>query len=375
VIIDNLRLVKASLLYADTVTLCSPATSLVLGILGLRQYSLPMQIDLIQAVAPIVLPERAGALLAGIPKYHMLKQKRRRTSTELIELQKFEAAMRRSWEDVRALLDNMIVDTYADGMIEALETGVLKLNQFKLANPTAITAHVLKLALGQPDTSTITDEFMDIVKDTMNDSYVYPLFDDMVGNLVRLGLDAGQIQLSRAQIAKGKQSGLAANLLERLPLFEDATVGQIMLVRKELDRYLTRFRAAVIRFSERIQVAPWDSDFPYEVEETFRRDVAPAVLDIEDALKSGPVLKEILGKLFDKQGVIIPGSAALTAALSKLVELPHVAAVALTGSMTVANAGKLVLDVQAERRQKEEKASQNQLYFYYRAGHRLQQRA
>jgi hypothetical protein len=97
---------------------------------------------------------------------------------------------------------------------------------------------------------------------------------------------------------------LAGHLLARLPSFEQASIDEIIDIRTELDNPLTRFRGAVIKFSDQIRSASWDQDFTSDAETVFHKEVKPSVLEIEEAIKSNRYLDSLLRKFVDKPLVL-----------------------------------------------------------------------
>jgi hypothetical protein len=73
----------------------------------------------------------------------------------------------------------------------------------------------------------VTAELFGVLSGSVSDGSTYPLFDDQAGALVRLGVDAGVIRVSESGATKGREAGLASDLLRRLPLFEDAPVDEM----------------------------------------------------------------------------------------------------------------------------------------------------
>jgi hypothetical protein len=205
----------------------------------------------------------------------------------------------------------------------------------------------------------------------------YPLFDAQAGGLVSAGVREGEIRVSEAGLVRGRHSGLAADLLERLPLFEQATVDEILDIRRELAPPLIRFRKAITEFSATIKTAPWDEDFVSEAGTIFHRDVAPAVQEIEERVQSNRYLLLLLKRIG------APSASMLAAAMSRIADLPEIiaqtisnpaAAQAVTpavASAVAATTGKAILDTRWEKYEQQRSIEQHQLYFYYRAKMRL----
>jgi hypothetical protein len=151
-------------------------------------------------------------------------------------------------------------------------------------------------------------EFVEEVGQAVVGSSAYPLFDEKTGSIVAAGIRARKFKLTDSAAYRAKHSGLAGQLLQRLPSFENASLEEIIDIRKELDKPLVRFRSAMINFSEGIRSVPWDRDFPSDAELVFRRDVSPAILEIEDALKSNNYFASLMRALVDKPFALPSGS-------------------------------------------------------------------
>jgi hypothetical protein len=159
-------------------------------------------------------------------------------------------------------------------------------------------------------------------------------------------------------------------LFERLPLFDQATVNEILDIRRELETPLTRFRSSIIRFSDSIRTAAWDEDFSFEADQIFQRDVQPAVLDLEEAVKTNKYLIALLRKVVDKP-LTIPSASALGILMSKLSALPDIASQAFG---LASASGLLAYDAYKDWLKDKRKIEENQLYFYYKAGTLLSDR-
>ena len=129
----DLRMVKAAMLYADRVTLCSPATSMILSTLALGSFSNKQQIDYLESVMPLLISDEAELrqLLAGIEAYKGMVNRKRKTREELIFQRKFEAAMSGQWRKVKDTVEGLASAAGADGIVDAVESGILQLHIFE----------------------------------------------------------------------------------------------------------------------------------------------------------------------------------------------------------------------------------------------------
>lgn len=118
-----------------------------------------------------------------------------------------------------------------------------------------------------------------------------------------------------------------------------------------------------MKYSEKIRSASWDKDFRFEAEDLFRRDVEPAILDIEDAVKSNSYLATLtVRKLIEKPLILASGTIAFFVA--QQWALPPITTVALGASVGITTA---LFDACKERQRQQQAVEQNQLFFYYRA--------
>jgi len=178
-----------------------------------------------------------------------------------------------------------------------------------------------------------------------------------------LGIAAGLIPVSDFGISRGQEVALAADLFRRLPLFPSATVMEILDIRRELETQLVRFRSAILKFSGDIKNAGWDEDFGEDAERVFRQNVAPAIVDLEDAVESNSFLIEIANR-------IVPAGAVAASALAlSISNLPNAALAALGIGGVVGTA--TIVQAYTGWAEKQRTAKQNQLYFYYRTGQLL----
>jgi len=352
---NDLQLIKAALLYADKVKLCSLATSLVLITNSLEEFSTAKRIEFIEFVQACA-PEAEG--IDEITKFTQSYREARRkrySKKGQATLHQLETFLDKFWPKAREVGDNLFREVGGNEVANAINSGLLEVHSFN--GP-------LAQAFQDPKQGGWVVEFVNEVGSAVSDASTYPLFDQATGNLIRTGIRAKIIPVSHSALVRGKEIGLAADLIERLPLFEQASVDEILDIREELQRHLIRFRGAMINFSDSIMNAAWDEDFTFDAEQIFRRDVAPEILNIEDEVKANPYLAELTRKWITQPFAIPSGIAALGLSLSNQ-PLPALAALAVG---TVINTALAVYDTHKEHRNKQLSIERNNLFFYYQAG-------
>lgn len=119
---------------------------------------------------------------------------------------------------------------------------------------------------------------------------------------------------------------VAAELFNYLPAFPLATVADILGIREELHRPFVRFRGAMTKAARSLEAAPFGTSFRSEVEYLYREEVAPAQLEIREAVGANTYLPQLLGE----SAKDVPkwlGSAFVALAVSPWTHIPAVACV------------------------------------------------
>ncbi len=209
-------------------------------------------------------------------------------------------------------------------------------------------------------------EYVDFISRAVASGTTYPLFDDLTGNFIYNAIKEERLTISNIGAARGKHSVLAGNLLERLPLFDEATIDEIIDIRTELSQSLVRFRQAVIGFSEEMKYAAWERDFPAEADQLFHKRIAPTVLEIEEKIKSTRSLANFLERFVKKPLASGASGGVISVMLSDVFAAPELAKYALTGGL--ASAAVTTIVEYREILRERHNLAENQLYFYYRAG-------
>ncbi len=154
--------------------------------------------------------------------------------------------------------------------------------------------------------------------------------------------------------------------MRRLPLFDAASVGEILDISREFDRPLVRFRGAVMEFSEGMRASGWDPDFAGDAEAILVREVAPAVQEIEDTVRDNNLLAELWPRLTRPQDWGAGATIGMVA--YNLASLPEIASLAVAGGVGFAAAAR---NVYLEHREEGREIEGTRLFFYREAGRRL----
>lgn len=346
---NELRLIKAGLLYGDKVKLCSLGASFIVTLAQAGHLSKGEQISTMQEWSSSLGSEYAGTndILAAAKT---LRGKQHRSKSEILTLARIDKAIAETWQMMSGKIAEIVAESGASGLTEAYDAGLLEVEIYDIQ-----------------DTDTMVKQFFDSVGAAVVSHDTFPLFDGGTGDLVRAAINEGQLAPRSSAQLRSKIVGLASDMLGRLPLFDVASMDELLDIRRELDPYLVRFRSAVISYARVIQSAQWDSDFQDEADLVFRERVAPAILEIEDAVKSNTLLKAFLSR--STETLTVPGSSTLGVILSGIAEFSQIAGAALGFAAGAAAVGASAID---DWQAKTKDIQGNQLYFYYRVGQSLQ---
>ncbi len=364
---EDLALVKATLLYADRVKLCSPGASVLSGIAEFQEASPDEQARLVvrflSELQPSMSPQEisffeAAVGLRGRDEKRRIKKKTLKKILGMVEEQ-------------REGLEAMVVEQHKaagiEGFRQAVRLNALEVYPFRQMSAESIVEATIRGKgdfLHGVDLVDLLEEFLEQAMGAVEDTSTYPLFDDLTGDFVGEAVRHGVLMPTEAGVARGRHSGLSADLLRRLPLFEQASLSDVLAIRHELEGPLRGFRLAVSGFSREIRSAAWEPGFPEEADTLFRERVVQEVERIEEAVTENGSLREFAWRTA-RHGATPATFGALIGSAS---DLPALAGAAAGGLPILGAAGvKALLD----RRDKLREIRDNQLYFYYRAGERL----
>lgn len=375
----DVELVKVALLYSDYVTLCSPISWFCASLIRFRHFSNRQFIDLTELLIPTLTNGRSqlhieNAILA-IETMRRLSDKKQLTKEDLLLRRGLDSIVNSMKSDLNKRAEDLAEDFGISQVAPALERGLLKIeNLGPEKSSVEIVADLLQHSqnasndFSQHLTELILTDFIDKLHEMVKNHAAYPLFDAQAGKFIQTGIEAGQFVISDSQNTRAKHVGLANSLIQRLPLFENASVKDVLDIRKELRKPLVRFRGAMLQFSKDIRSSAWEDDFPIEVENVFRKEVEVAIMEIEDALKSNKYLFELMKKVLSPAVFIPSGASALGLVVSNYSSVPEVTASFLGVTL---GTGILASDAYREWKSEQSKIESNQLFFYYKAQEHL----
>ena len=367
---EDLALVKATLLYADRIKLCSPGSSVLSGIAEFQESSSEAKARLVVRLLPDLQPSMSPQeihffeAVVGLRSREEKRRINKRTREEILGMVEKE----------QGELEAMVLEQHKaagiEGFREAVRSGLLEVHPFRQTSAATVVEATIRgrgNLLQGVDLADLIGEFLDQAMGAVEDASTYPLFDDLTGDFIGEAVRHGLLTPTEAGTARGRYGGISADLLGRLPMFEEASLADVLAIRRELEGPLRGFRLAVRDFSREIQSAAWEPGFSEEADALFREKVEPEVEKIEEAVRENDAFGELAWRTA-RHGATPATFGALIGSASDLPTLAGAAA----GALPVLGAAgvKALLD----RREKLKEIRDNQLYFYHRAGERLEAR-
>jgi hypothetical protein len=150
----------------------------------------------------------------------------------------------------------------------------------------------------------------------------------------------------------------------RLPTFPDATVDELLDIRKELAPSLTQFRSAMVTISKTFTSSAWESDFEDEVHDAWVESVLPAVEAIDASVRDNKSLLSLAAGIAGATNTSYPGLAIVAAGL-----LGHVGAAAVLGGALTGAAP--LLQALRDRKAAVNDIRMQPFYFLYAVEHSL----
>ena len=270
----DVALVKAALLYSDTVTLASGTAAMIDAAVRLLEASPTIRARRVLEVASVLLDPDQQALLG------MMGNRKARRSIRGYAA--FEAGLQANVAEVERVITGFAQDSGLRELDAARAAGLLTIDTLGLDPVGSVQDAVLR-ASGKP--SRMTDDVVSGLVARIGDaatagSGTYPIFDEGASSLVAAMIREGK--LARPAGGAVGQSALAGHVIGYIPAFPDATVAEIVDVRGGLERPLIRFRGAMTDMARELEDAPWDAGFRQEADDLWRAQVAPALDDLEE---------------------------------------------------------------------------------------------
>ena len=365
---EDLALVKASLLYADKVRLCSAGSSVLASLAQYAEAPPEERAKLVVCLLPELRPSIGWDELRFFKAAVGLGPRRERRAVPRSARREIMSMVRQQDDELRRDVVENHRAAGIEGFREAVHEGILEVHTFRQTSIEAIMRAQIKgegtLASGV-DIADVIVEFLEVASEAVASGTTYPLLDAPTAEFVAAAEGTSFADISPTAAAMGRHSGLAGDLLRRLPLFERATISEVLDIRRDLRVPLLGFRMAVRDFAREVRSAAWQEGFSEEAEVLFREKVEPEVEKIEYAVKENYSYAEIGRRALAHGDAGIVG-AAVGGFLANASSLVDISAAALLGGV-----GGPMVKALLEKHRRLSELEENQLYFYFAAGEAL----
>jgi hypothetical protein len=365
-VVEEVRLVKAALLYADDVTICSANVAMLHSIGTLLDEPPAKRARNLIEIASVLLEPKARQTIE-----FALSQPRRVRRT-LPGIAKLEKTMSTLAVDAEEIIRTTRRDAAMDELQGAIDAGLVAIDNLGL-EPVSLVQDCILLASGKRPSKLLDRGTAEALFDRIGSiaaagAGTYPLFNpgasDVLDTMIREGIVA-----SPAPLPAG-QAGLGAHFVAYLPAFPDARVDEIVDVRRGLAKPLIGFRGAVAEMASELEAAAWEPGFTDEADALYRRYVAPALLELEETARNQRAF-DLTVNAATSMAPWTAGGAVLGLALAGATTIPDIAAAAFSIGAPTAAMVAGVLESQKERMRLNRVADNNRFVFLYRADRAL----
>lgn len=371
------RLVKPALLYADRVTIYSPAAAMLKAVVGFAEIDdLAQRIEAILAVQNGIpdleakLGVDAGTLRQVAPLLKnpsLLRIAARASGADMDELNRTLDELNTAWETGFGDALEEIKDTMgAREMLLAIDAKAVKVADIGTRSPVDVVRSSVLAASGND-----SDEHDDLAKafaarvvELMSEDRTFPLLDAQSSGLIRAFEEAFGLDATPASVQRGREISAAATFMGFLPHFPELPMDEVLDIRRSLASPLARFRGAIARLSREFSSRAIDVSFAAEVADAWRREVAPALADIREALAEHGFLTEVRSiALGDPRRLLLEAGGVLAATHGEFLSVSGLVAAALTAGLPLADlTGRATLASLNGRRD----AKKHAFYFLHR---------
>jgi len=348
--------VKPALLYADVVTIHSPAAWMLREVERFASLAHPrdrvaaviqiaQQVPAIAQELPAIDPDFAqqietflGLDRSLVKRVANLAGHRREVEALYRSLDDFAD----SWDEQMSLAMLALQESVGSSELRrAIDAKVLRVADIAPVSSTSVVANAARLATGHDAVDHIDElviNFVARIVDVVYNPSAFPLLDAQTSGLIR-ALEDIKIQGPRGVTMKrAGEIAAAARFMGFLPAFPNLPMDEILDLRKELRVPLGRFRSAMIELATTFANRPIDDDFDLEIDESWRATVEPALRDIRETLAEHRFLTEVASVASgDPRRIMLEAGGVVATARANVISLSGLMATALATALPVAD--------------------------------------
>lgn len=177
----------------------------------------------------------------------------------------------------------------------ALKAGVVEVAPLVGGNHLGLVGSSLRAATGG-DESDLTDDLLHSwlgeLLQMLRDPSSFPLLDAASAGLVRALEGVERVDVNSEALRRSSEVTAASQFVEYMPYFAQMPLDEVLDLRRELQAPLARFRSEMVKISRDFRSRPIDPVFMQEVEDAWRERVAPALAEVRELLAEHGLLRE-----------------------------------------------------------------------------------
>lgn len=354
----EMNYIKSALLYADKVTLISPLAYMFSRLTdkgnGLNERTV---IKLIEQILPLAQLNDTNFYEESYPvikEFSNIIHSKKYKSIPYVKKLEIQRQLRSFAIEICEVMLSLVGEQHGNELQILINKGQVEIEKFNHS-------------LG--DLDLCVKEYCDLLTKSIQTSY--PLFDTQSNDLMKAAVNSRIVNLSSIDKQKITHAGLTDNYIQKLPSFSEASMDELIDIKNELSKPLTRFRGKMLEYSESIQSMPWDTDFESECELLYNKEVVPALLEIDEITKDGSFIKNLGRKFLTDEGVWkSTGGLVVSIAAGGVISALNNAISSDTAMMVTggAYAATKIASAYEEYTANKREIERKDMYFYYKAG-------
>ena len=356
----DVELVKASALYADQIELVSVGAVMIASAAQLAGGGHQALVGLVGSLDDATLRQLGGGqdLPENWREIHALLSGSRAlpdpATEELAHL--VRSTMAETRVQLAGVVETMMVDSGAGELMPAIDSGLVTLSASGFTDDSAA------------DSDAVMHNWLVLLRGLLVDRRTRLVLDDQVGSLASSLVREGQVEPHRLTIRHAGEAAVGSGLVARLPAFPDAPLDEILDLRDDLAGPLGRYRAAVVRLSDRLHAGPFDEDLSAEMDDLWTTDVQPALDDMGEGMNQHGLIREIARTARQDVRAILTEGVALYVGLGGLASVNDWLSGAVGLAGTALTAGGLGYERSAQAR---DDLRGHDLFYLYEVDRRL----
>lgn len=286
----EMNYIKSALLYADKVTLISPLAYMFDRLTdkgnGFNERTV---IKLVEQILPLAKLNDTVFYEESYPvikEFSNIINSKKYKSIPYVKKLEIQRQLRKFTMETCEVMFSLVGEKHGSELQTLINKGQVKIEKFN---------HSLD------DLDLCVKDYCELLAKSIHTSY--PLFDAQSNDLMKAAVDSRIINLSSIDKQKIAHASLTDNYIQKLPPFSEASMDELIDIKNELSKPLTRFRSKMLEYSESIQTMPWDADFENECDILYNKEIVPALLEIEEKIKDGGFIKNLGRKFLTDEGV------------------------------------------------------------------------